>query len=314
MSGSVIHSGQVVIDLTLSIPALPAPGGDVFAQRAGMSVGGGYNVLYAARRFDVPTLYAGMLGTGPFAEAARRELKEIGVTHVGRTSDIDQGYCVALTDATAERTFISTCGAETQEKPDAFDHLAFGPEDVLYISGYSFVTQENQTALLALAERIVKEKIAVRAVFDVSPMVEYASIDVLEAIGAITPLWSVNEREAAILAGRFELEEITEEKRPDYANLVELLAQRFGEVLVRAGAQGAWYSDGGSARFIPTIEVDPVDTNGAGDAHAGTLCALLARGEDVEVALRWANVAGALSTTIPGPATCPTPECIAARV
>ena len=70
--GRVIHTGQVVIDLTLRIEAIPEPGGDVFADESSMAVGGGFNVLAAARRMGVETLYAGPLGEGPFAEAARR--------------------------------------------------------------------------------------------------------------------------------------------------------------------------------------------------------------------------------------------------
>ena len=37
----------------------------------------------------------------------------------------------------------------------------------------------------------------------------------------------------------------------------------------------------------------------------GVLAAALARGIDLTTALRWANVAGALTTTRFGPATCP---------
>lgn len=40
MTGRVIHTGQVVIDLTLRIEAIPEPGGDVFANESSMAVGG----------------------------------------------------------------------------------------------------------------------------------------------------------------------------------------------------------------------------------------------------------------------------------
>ena len=52
MTGRVIHTGQVVIDLTLRIEAIPEPGGDVFADESSMAVGGGFNVLAAARRWE----------------------------------------------------------------------------------------------------------------------------------------------------------------------------------------------------------------------------------------------------------------------
>ena len=301
MMGRVIHTGQVVIDLTLRIEAIPEPGGDVFADESAMVVGGGFNVLAAARRLSVETLYAGPLGEGPFAEAARRALEEIGVDHVGPVAAGDQGYCVAMTDARAERTFISTCGAETRGPVDAFDHLEVSGDDVVYLSGYSLADEASRTALERLAGRLTKARAGCTALFDVSPMVGSVPMSSLERLSALGPVWSLNEREAGLLADRLELRV----EAGDHAGVCEALSGRLGTVLVRAGEQGSWFSDGGAALHTPSIPVTPVDTNGAGDAHSGVLAAALARGVDLPTALRWANVAGALTTTCFGPATCP---------
>lgn len=301
MTGRVIHTGQVVIDLTLRIEAIPEPGGDVFASESSMAVGGGFNVLAAARRMGVDTLYAGPLGEGPFAEAARRALKEIGVDHVGPVAPGDQGYCVAMTDARAERTFISTCGAETRGPVDTFDHLEVSGDDVVYLSGYSLADEASRTALERLAGRLIEARTGCTALFDVSPMVDSIPMSALERVGGLAPIWSLNEREAGLLAGRLGLRA----EIGDHSAACETLASRLGTVLVRAGEQGSWFSDGGGARHTPSIPVTPVDTNGAGDAHSGVLAAALARGVDLTTALRWANVAGALTTTRFGPATCP---------
>ena len=301
MTGRVIHTGQVVIDLTLRIEAIPEPGGDVFADESSMAVGGGFNVLAAARRMGVETLYAGPLGKGPFAEAAREALETIGVDHVGPVAPGDQGYCVAMTDARAERTFISTCGAETRGPADAFDHLEVSGDDVVYLSGYSLADDASSTALERLAGRLIEAQAGCTALFDVSPMVDSIPMSALERIGGLAPIWSLNEREAGLLAGRLGLRvEIG-----DHGAVCETLASRLGIVLVRAGAQGSWFSDGDGACHTPSIPVTPVDTNGAGDAHSGVLAAALARGINLTTALRWANVAGALATTRFGPATCP---------
>lgn len=301
-SGRVVHTGQVVMDLALRLEAVPQAGGDVFAEDAGMHVGGGYNVLFAARRLGVDAVYAGALGSGPFSDAARTGLAAIGVAHTGPTLDGDLGYCVAITDGRAERTFISTRGAETRNPVGAYDALELRPEDVLYITGYSLAHDENLAALERLIDRLLGEagEAPCRTVFDVSPMVETVAMAAIERVGELRPLWSVNEREAAILARRLGL------APGEPPALADALADRLGEVLVRVGPGGAWYARGsGPARRIPTIAVTAIDTNGAGDAHAGVLCAALARGESLETALRWANVAGALSTTRIGPATCP---------
>ena len=339
MTGRVIHTGQVVIDLTLRIEALPEPGGDVFADEAGMGLGGGYNVLVAARRLGVETLFAGTLGRGPFSQAADAGLAAIGAVHVGARVDGDLGYCVAMTDARAERTFVSAAGAETQDPLDAFDRLEVGAEDVVYVSGYSLAHAANTAALERLVRRLVgsagrtgdgggnggRSGGGVRdgssggsaaggrpgaVLFDVSPMVGTAPMESLEMVGALDPIWSLNEREAGILAARLGLDA----PDGDRAATAEALARRLGLVLVRAGASGSWFaSDDGLIR-TPSVPVKPVDTNGAGDAHSGVLAAVLARGVALPVALRWANVAGALSTTRRGPATCPTEKEIMAVV
>lgn len=334
MTGRVIHTGQVVIDLTLRIEALPEPGGDVFADEAGMGLGGGYNVLVAARRLGVETLFAGTLGRGPFSQAADAGLAAIGAVHVGARVDGDLGYCVAMTDARAERTFVSAAGAETRDPLDAFDRLEVGAEDVVYVSGYSLAHAANTAALERLVRRLVGSAGRTgdggggrsgggarggggatggrpgAVLFDVSPMVGTASMESLEMVGALDPIWSLNEREAGILAARLGLDA----PDGDRAATAEALARRLGPVLVRAGASGSWFaSDDGLIR-TPSVPVKPVDTNGAGDAHSGVLAAALARGVALPTALRWANVAGALSTTRRGPATCPTEKEIMAVV
>ena len=334
MTGRVIHTGQVVIDLTLRIEALPEPGGDVFADEAGMGLGGGYNVLVAARRLGVETLFAGTLGRGPFSQAADAGLAAIGAVHVGARVDGDLGYCVAMTDARAERTFVSAAGAETRDPLDAFDRLEVGAEDVVYVSGYSLAHAANTAALERLVHRLVGSAGRTgdggggrssggasggggaaggrpgAVLFDVSPMVGTAPMESLEMVGALDPIWSLNEREAGILAARLGLDA----PDGDRAATAEALARRLGPVLVRAGASGSWFaSDDGLIR-TPSVSVKPVDTNGAGDAHSGVLAAALARGVALPVALRWANAAGALSTTRRGPATCPTEKEIMAVV
>ncbi len=142
-------------------------------------------------------------------------------------------------------------------------------------------------------------------------MIDSISHDTLKTIGRLEPLWSMNEREAKIMAERF-----TPDPGPDFnpRQIAANLSEQLGKIIVRVGAEGTWFGEGGTVQHIPTIKVRPVDSNGAGDAHSGVLCACIAKGMDLESALRWANIAGALSTTKIGPATCPTAAEIANNV
>ena len=327
MTGRVIHTGQVVVDVTMRLDELPSPGAEVFADSFALHVGGGFNVLHAVRQMGAGAVYLGPVGSGLLGQAVLRALADDGVEFAGPVIDgLDTGICVAITDRSAERTFLSTWGAESRLPLEAFDQVAIGADDVVYATGYSFIDDRNRAAL----ERLARSRAAssgsagqgVRALVDASPMISDAPEDTLRTVNLLHPIWSANERETRILAERLGVGRPSgagggvgdQGGSPAIPALCEALAQRLDSTVIsRVGADGAWWSTGGPARHCPSIPVTPVDTNGAGDAHSGVLCALLAEGRVLPEALRLANVAGALSTTVAGPATCPTREEILRR-
>ncbi|OZG61448.1 carbohydrate kinase [Bifidobacterium lemurum] len=303
----IIHCAQVCVDLTLSIDHLPERGGDVFATKNGISAGGGYNVLYAARQMGAPAVYMGAIGTGAMADVARRALGGIGVEVAGVTlPDVDTGYSVALTEPDGERTFISTRGAETMVPEDFYETIELVEGDVVYLCGYSLVHRGNTEAIKRFARKNAGWR-AGHVVFDVSPVVDLIAQDSLDAIRPLNPIWSVNEREAEILCRRYAIADAADGSGgSDEAVRCRALAAYLGNpVIVRVGAEGAWYCDGGEVRHVPALRVTAVDTNGAGDAHAGVLCAALLQGMPMGRGLQLANCAAGLSTTVSGPATCP---------
>ena len=91
------------------------------------------------------------------------------------------------------------------------------------------------------------------------------------------------------------------------ASLVAWLRDRLrATVIVRTGKDGAWLAiPGCEPQHIAGFPVKAVDTNGAGDCHAGVLCARLCEGARLDDAVRYANAAAALAVTKRGPATCP---------
>lgn len=310
----VFHLGQVIVDLTLHIDHLPERGGDIFATSNDISVGGGYNVLTAIRRFHAPAVYMGALGTGPMADKAVEALNKIGVKTLGPTlPNIDTGYCVAMTEPSGERTFVSTRGAETMVPPETYESINLSEGDVVYLSGYSFSHKSNREAIERFARK--NKGWAGTTLFDVGPMVADIEDSCIETLQNLKLLWSVNEREATILCKRFSINLSPAEDDNRFYSHQCLALSRYlnAPVILRAGAKGAWYCSAAmasesSTQFIPTLQVKPIDTNGAGDAHSGALCASILLGRPLYESLVLANCAGALSTTMNGPATCPSLE------
>jgi ribokinase len=77
-----------------------------------------------------------------------------------------------------------------------------------------------------------------------------------------------------------------------------LLTQGVQAVVVTLGEKGcALFRSGAPPVFVSGHPQRVIDTIGAGDTFTGALAAALARGEDLELAMRWANAAAALSVT-----------------
>ena len=311
-AGRVVLMGQILVDLAVRGEALPSPGGDVWAVDEGMHVGGGFNALVAARRMGAEAVSLSPIGDGPYSSLIQAALTREGIADLGpRIAGIDNGFCIAFTDRTGERTFISTKGAETMAPASAWADFVrtMHPGDVLYIDGYLMDHPTNREAAEA-ALRTLPE--GVRVLLDVSPVIGIPSA--LPSDGVIV---SMNHREAQEIAqqsGDSSVRDRCREPREAARAMLSLLGC---PVLVRAGAEGAYIgrpaqpetnTTADEVTAIPTPRVEVIDTNGAGDAHSGVLAVSLAQGIPLERALLLANCAGALSTTVVGPASCPTRE------
>lgn len=311
-AGRVVLMGQILVDLAVRGEALPSPGGDVWAIDEGMHVGGGFNALVAARRMGAEAVSLSPIGEGPYSSLIQAALAREGIVDLGpRVVGIDNGFCIAFTDRTGERTFISTKGAETMAPASAWADFVrtMHPGDVLYVDGYLMDHPANREAAEA-ALRVLPE--AVRVVLDVSPVIGIPGE--LPSDGVIV---SMNRREAQEIvhrSGHTSVRNRCDQPREVAQGVLAVLDR---PVLVRAGAEGAYFvRPAGTAPnagnedviHVPTPRVKAIDTNGAGDAHSGVLAASLAQGIPTEQALLLANCAGALSTTVVGPASCPTRE------
>ena len=397
-AGRVVLMGQILVDLAVRGEALPAPGGDVWASDEGMHVGGGFNALVAARRMGAQAVSLSPIGQGPYSLLIQQALQRAEITDAGPHIDgIDNGFCIAFTDQSGERTFISTRGAETRAPANAWaDFTAtMRPGDVLYIDGYLMDHPANRHAAQAALEALPE---GVQVILDVSPV-----IGIPQGLPARDVIVSMNHREAQQIInqsaeraleqgqgrcqkqgqdgeqsqgrcqkqgqdgeqsqGRCQKQGQSQEQEQSQwcgqAREAGLVASLLGRcVVVRAGAEGAYFArpaaalvastmapdavpavpaevsagasvegsaaapaavttaasanTGADVTYIPTPRVAAIDTNGAGDAHSGVLAAALAQAIPLERALLLANCAGALSTTLVGPAACPSREQIEA--
>ena len=128
----------VLIDVVLTVASLPQRAGDVRATSQLITTGGGFNAMSAAARHDVAVVYAGRLGSGPFATLASADLAREGIgVPVEANREVDCGICVVLVEPDAERTFITTTGAESTVRASDLAALDVKAGDYVLVSGYN---------------------------------------------------------------------------------------------------------------------------------------------------------------------------------
>ncbi|KRP41342.1 Sugar or nucleoside kinase, ribokinase family [Pseudomonas libanensis] len=291
----LLHTGQVIVDLVMGLDTLPASGGDVLANCASFQVGGGFNVMVAARRNGLPVVYLGRHGEGRFGELARAAMQAEGIEMaLAASAGKDTGLCVSLTEASTERTFISHLGAEGELSADDLAQIVPRVDDYVYVSGYSLLldgkAQPLLDWLLALPRDIV-------VVFDPGPLVKAPDSALMRALLPRIDIWTSNGPEALAFTGATDIA----------AALPELNRHLPAQTLlvVRDGPNGCRVGRRGEIEHVPGFKVQAVDSNGAGDAHAGVFIAGLATGLKPAEAARRANAAAALAVMRWGPATCP---------
>ena len=294
----ILHLGNVVVDVVLSVPALPERGSDVVASRAEATAGGGFNVMAAAARQGLRAAYAGAHGTGPFGTLARSALAQEGIEVIQPAkTGLDTGFVLTIVDAGGERTFLTSRGAEATLTAADLDPVDPAPRDAVYLSGYSLLHASNRAALLGWLARLGDGH---TMFFDPGPLVGSIPARELAAVLGRADWLTCNAREAAILAGSTD----------PWAAVTALTSRTSrSRVLVRTGPDGCLIGrPDARVVHVPGFSVRVVDTNGAGDTHSGAFIAALAAGAAEAAAARSANAAAALSVTRRGPATAPTRE------
>ena len=291
----VIHTAQALVDAVMEVPSLPARGGNVMATSYRRYAGGAVTILLAAARSGAECVHAGAVGTGPNGDLVRAALEAEGITLSSPlVADLDTGVCVVLVEPSAERSFVTTQGAERHITAESLGASQPTAGDLVCVSGYSLVGR-TRDPLVAWLEDLPEGVVVV-----LDPGATFAELDVRtrDAVLARTTVFTGNADEAAALAGVTGTEQA--------AQVVETLLPEGAVTVVRDGPRGCAVREAGRTTHLPGFPQRPVDTNGAGDTHTGVLLAERAAGATWSEAAARANAAGAIKVTRRGPDTAPT--------
>lgn len=274
----IVVFGSINVDLIVPVERLPRPGETVLGGDYLMMPGGkGANQAMAARRAGAAVALAGAVGEDAFAEIALDGLRHAGVDlRLVRRAKRPTGYAGIFLARDGENMIAVASGANVEARAEQMPAAMLRP-DTLLVAQMEVPIRETATVIERTAAAGGRVILNLAPALPIDPAL-LLQIDLLVA----------NQGEAAALG-----------------EAPEALARRLRQgIVVTRGAAGsvACLADG-SRLLVPALEIDPIDTTGAGDAFIGALAAALDYRTPLPAALRRASAAAGLACLARGAQT-----------
>ncbi|RSZ62442.1 ribokinase [Corynebacterium hylobatis] len=279
----IVIVGSINADLTVRVARHPGRGETLLGSGGGITAGGkGANQAVAAALQGGSVAMIGAVGNDAHAGPATAYLHSAKVDMSGvAVVDETTGLAVITVADDGENTIIVVPGANAAVTAEFVEERAplIESAELLLLQGE--IPADGFTAAVRLATG--------RVVVTLAPVIE---VDRRALISA-DPLIA-NEHEAGLILDQLGAGISADDPE---ALVTALLHVGFRSVILTLGGRGALVGETDGITHIPTPQVTPVDTVGAGDAFTGAVAARLTAGENLIDAAHHAARVGAYATT-----------------
>lgn len=288
MPANVVVIGSLNMDLVTRAPRLPKGGETLIGHSfATVSGGKGANQAVAAARLGAQVAMVGCVGNDDYGVQLRDALlaEQIDCQAVSTVAD-SSGVALIVVDDNSQNAIVIVAGANGAMTPAVIDRF----DAVLQAADVVICQLEIPDATVGHALKRARE-LGKTVILNPAPASRPLPADWFTAIDYLIP----NESEAAALSG---LPVDSLEAAESAAG--QLIAMGAGKVIITLGAQGSLFANGKGFEHFPAPKVNAVDTTAAGDTFVGGFAAALASGKSEAEAIRYGQVAAALSVTRAG--------------
>jgi len=250
------------------------PGGKGANQAAAISLLGGNSI------------FAGKVGSDSFGSMLRQALEGYGVCtdFLTVSKENQSGFAVIMLEEKGQNRIIVHRAANLDLTKADIDEAFKHSYDAMIIQ---FEISEE---VIIHACKLAKSK-GIPFIVDAGPAQAFP----LEKIYGIDIL-SPNETETELLC------DIKLNSPEDYLKASQIMAARSGakHVVLKLGEQGSCLYTNGKIKLFPAHKVNAIDSTAAGDVFTAALTIQYLKSGDIEKAIQYANIAGALTVTKPG--------------
>lgn len=281
---NVLVVGSINIDLVTESFKFPEPGETIMGKTFTESFGGkGGNQAVAAAKLNANVHLIGCLGQDSYGERIKKYLKNenVNIDGVKETPEFPTGIA-HINTSQKENKIVVIPGANSlldSEHLNNCKHL-ISQADIIVTQLEIPISTISTLAYLA-------DTFHIPLILNPAPAMKIPE-DTLKKVSYLTP----NESELQTLT-----KSSTETSNEVYRSMKKLNSIGIQNVIVTRGKQGVVYSDNNNINSLDAINVDTIDSTGAGDTFNGALAVAIAKGQAIHEAVLFANKAAALSTT-----------------
>ncbi|WDH37393.1 ribokinase [Pseudomonas chlororaphis] len=288
MPAKVVVVGSLNMDLVTRAERLPRAGETLIGQSfATVSGGKGANQAVAAARLGAQVSMIGCVGDDAYGEQLRSALlaERIDCQAVTAVSG-SSGVALIVVDDSSQNAIVIVAGGNGRLTPE----VVSGFDKVLRAADVIICQLEVPLPTVGHSLKRGRE-LGKTVILNPAPASGPLPADWYAFIDYLIP----NESEAAALSG-LPVDSLASAE----AAAARLIAAGAGKVIITLGAQGSLFANGTSFKHFPAPKVKAVDTTAAGDTFVGGFAAALAAGKSEAEAIRFGQVAAALSVTRSG--------------
>lgn len=283
-SHDIVVVGSNMMDMITKIARLPRMGETLAGSAFSMGFGGkGANQAVMAARLGSRVAMVCKVGKDSFGPMVRQNFLDKGITaRIFEDEHLPSGVAPITVDDEGRNLVIIVPGANMTLSAAEVEQAA----DLICSARVLICQLEIPDEAILKAFEIARES-GLRILFNPAP-----ARAVPTQMIAMADLVVPNETEAELLTG-VPVQGL--QGAAEAARRLEDMGAR--SVILTLGAEGALLWDGENEQHFRPPQVEAVDTTGSGDAFIGSLAHALVVGKELPEAIRFANVAAAISVT-----------------
>ena len=281
METEIAVFGSINMDLVFSVDDFPEPGETIKGANFDLVPGGkGANQAVGVARLGEKATMYGMLGDGKFGRELKLNLQDESVnTDNVAIQDVMAGVASVLVNKSGENEIVVFPGANSRVDKNYVDEV------INKINNSEFLLLQFEIPLETIDYLL--HKIGSRGpkvILDPAPATSLPEDFPLNKIDFLTP----NQKELSVL---------TQKYHSDEKGINDLLERGLRGLVIKKGSGGSQYISSTERFEARPFSVESRDSTAAGDAFNAALAVSLSRGNDIRTSLKFANAAGALTTT-----------------